>query len=143
MEGFHESKSFDKRQLEFVLGEGSEHNVSPGVEHALYKMSEGETSELTLQPRYGFGSKGSSELGVPPDAEIKYVVTLHKFSKVNGKNKKKSKVSIHIQLSLTYCVSFKGKGSLEPGRESEDGMRKGIQGERDPVLQAEEIRLGT
>jgi len=81
LEGFHEGRSFDKRQVEFILGEASEHEVCPGVEHALYKISEGETSELTIQAKYAFGSNGNAEFNIPPDAEVKYIVTLLNFTK--------------------------------------------------------------
>ena len=82
LEGFHEGRSFDKRQVEFILGETTEHKVCPGVEHALYKISEGETSELTIQAKYAFGSNGNGEFNIPPDAEVKYIVTLLHFTKV-------------------------------------------------------------
>jgi len=47
----------------------------------LLKIPEGEKCELTLKPKYAFGEAGSQPLGIPPNAEVKYVVTLHKFTK--------------------------------------------------------------
>lgn len=75
-------RCFDKREVEFILGEASEVNICSGVEHALYKMSEGETSELIIKSRYAFGSKGSEEFNIQPDADVKYTVTLLQFTKV-------------------------------------------------------------
>ena len=84
LEGFYNGLSFEKREnVEFTLGEGSEERICSGLEEALLKIPEGETCEVTLKPKYAFGTAGSEPLGIPPNAEVKYLITLHKFTKVN------------------------------------------------------------
>lgn len=83
LKGEYQGAAFDERQLTFILGEGSEANIPYGVEKALFKFSEGEKSLLTLGPKYAFGSVGSKEYKIPPDATIKYVVELHSFERVH------------------------------------------------------------
>ncbi|CAH2040153.1 unnamed protein product, partial [Iphiclides podalirius] len=76
-----DGKIFDTRTVTFSLGEGSEHNICEGIERALEKFTKGEKSRLTIAPKYGFKSEGSSELGVPPDATLEYTVKLVNFEK--------------------------------------------------------------
>ncbi len=58
--------------------------VVEGVEKVLEKMKKGEESEVTVQPGYAYGSQGDSPKGVPPNAEVTYIVTLTDFVKVNN-----------------------------------------------------------
>ena len=50
------------------------------------KMLNKEIAKVFIQPgRYGFGSKGNEELGVPPDAALTYVIEIKNLVKVNIK----------------------------------------------------------
>ena len=62
---------------------GVDVGVVEGVEKVLEKMNKGEESEVAIQPGYAYGSKGDSSKGVPPNAEVTYIVTLKDFIKVN------------------------------------------------------------
>lgn len=79
LEGRLGGRVFDDRSLEFVVGEGSEHNVIKGVETAVQKMKKGEKSLLRISPKYAFKAEGHEEFGVPPNATVEYVVTLKSF----------------------------------------------------------------
>jgi len=81
LEGYCDGKKFEERVVEFIHGEGSEVNLIKGIEVALEKFSEFEKSELIIQPNYAYGEEGNSELGIPPNAELKYIVELLKFTK--------------------------------------------------------------
>lgn len=80
--GKYDGKVFEDRTVSFTVGEGSEANVIDGVERAIQKLKKGETARIIIKPQYGFGSEGSNELGVPPNATVEYVVTLVSFEKV-------------------------------------------------------------
>jgi len=79
--GEYQGTKFDERTVTFVLGEGGEHNIPYGIEKALFKFSQGEKSRLTLGPKYAFGSKGSTEFNIPPDATVQYIVELISFER--------------------------------------------------------------
>jgi FK506-binding protein 4/5 len=53
--GKYEGRVFEERDLEFNIGEGSEFGVIEGVEVALEKFSQGETSRLVIKPQLAFG----------------------------------------------------------------------------------------
>lgn len=73
---------FDKRNVSFDVGEGSEANICKGLEIAIEKSAKGDESVITLKPEYAFGKDGSKEFGIPPDATIIYKVKLNGFTKV-------------------------------------------------------------
>ncbi|XP_022105705.1 peptidyl-prolyl cis-trans isomerase FKBP4-like [Acanthaster planci] len=79
--GKHGDTVFDERDVSFVIGEGSEHNLPKGLEKGIQEMLNEETAQFTIKPKYGFGSKGCAEWNVPPDATIKYQVTLSNLVK--------------------------------------------------------------
>ncbi|KAI8421238.1 hypothetical protein MSG28_008296 [Choristoneura fumiferana] len=76
-----DGKVFDNRTVTFSLGEGADNNICEGVERALEKFQKGEKSRLTIQPKYAFKSEGNSDLGVPPNSAVEYVVKLTNFEK--------------------------------------------------------------
>ncbi|XP_048005717.1 FK506-binding protein 59 isoform X1 [Leguminivora glycinivorella] len=76
-----DGKVFDTRTLTFPLGEGADSNVCEGVERALEKFLKGEKSRLTIQPKYAFKSEGNTDLGVPANTAVEYVVKLTNFEK--------------------------------------------------------------
>ncbi|KAG0424766.1 hypothetical protein HPB47_028032 [Ixodes persulcatus] len=77
--GRHEGRVFEDRELSFVIGEGSEHGIVRGVETGLQKFKKGEKSLLRIAPSFAFGAEGNSQLGVPPNANVEYEVTLKSF----------------------------------------------------------------
>ncbi|KRT84338.1 hypothetical protein AMK59_1342, partial [Oryctes borbonicus] len=79
--GEYDNRIFDEREVSFSLGEGSDINIIEGVERALEKFKKGETSRLTIKPKYAFGINGYAEFGIPPNATVQYTVTLKSFEK--------------------------------------------------------------
>ena len=82
--GYFEDKEFDRREIQFSLGEGISHNVVEGIEIALRKFKKGEKSRITVLPKYGFREKGWPEKNIPPNATVIYEVTLKQFEKVRS-----------------------------------------------------------
>ncbi|KAL1506340.1 hypothetical protein ABEB36_005724 [Hypothenemus hampei] len=82
--GIYNGNTFEDRDVAFNIGEGSESNVVPGVEIALEKFKNHESSRLIIKGKYAFGSTGSPEFNIPPDATVEYVVTLNKFEKTKA-----------------------------------------------------------
>jgi len=56
-------------------------NLPPGIDIALQRMKRGERSRILISPKYGFGLEGKPELGVPPNTDLIYDLTLTKFEK--------------------------------------------------------------
>ncbi|XP_075199185.1 peptidyl-prolyl cis-trans isomerase FKBP4 [Anomaloglossus baeobatrachus] len=81
LQGSHDGRVFDERQLQFEVGEGEGLGIPPGVETALQQMEKGEEAVLHLKPKYGFDSTGYEPFRVPPNAELQYEVKLRSFEK--------------------------------------------------------------
>ncbi|XP_063785264.1 peptidyl-prolyl cis-trans isomerase FKBP4 [Pseudophryne corroboree] len=81
LQGTHNGRLFDERELQFEVGEGESQGIPLGVETAVQQMEKGEESVLNLKPRYGFGSAGYEPFQIPPNAELQYEVKLKSFEK--------------------------------------------------------------
>lgn len=103
--GRHEGRVIEERDVEFNIGEGEEFGITTGVEVALEKMSQGETSRLVIKPRYAFGADGNEQLKVPPNATVEYTVTLNEFEKEVESWK------LDKEESLAQAKLFKDKGT--------------------------------
>jgi FK506-binding protein 4/5 len=79
--GKYEGRDFDVRDVTFTVGEGSEQNVIAGIDIAIEKFKKGETSKLTIKSQYAFGTQGSEQFNIPPNATVEYVVTLNSFER--------------------------------------------------------------
>lgn len=79
--GYHENKQFEERDVTFVVGEGMAEGVIDGLDMAMKKMNENEQSILEIAPKYAYGKEGHSEFNIPPNATLKYDVTLKSFQK--------------------------------------------------------------
>ncbi|BET00159.1 FK506-Hypothetical protein protein [Nesidiocoris tenuis] len=82
LKGEFEGRVFDEREVTFNLGEGKVHDLPPGLDTALTHFVVDETSELQLAPQYGFGEEGCAKFNIPPNATLKYTVTLKSFEKI-------------------------------------------------------------
>lgn len=51
LEGSHEDRVFDERELKFEVGDGESLGLPPGVEKALQSMEQGEESLFTIKPK--------------------------------------------------------------------------------------------
>jgi len=103
--GRHEGNVFEERDVEFNIGEGEELGVVSGIETALEKMCQGETSRLVIQPAYAFGADGNEKLKVPANAVVEYEVTLNEFEKEVESWK------LDKEESLAQAKLFKDKGT--------------------------------
>ena len=55
-----------------------------GVEQAIGKMKLRESARVFVQPKYGYGSKGNEDFGIPGDATLTYELRLNNFTKVSS-----------------------------------------------------------
>lgn len=100
-----EGRVFEDREVSFNIGEGEEFDVISGVETAVEKMCQGETSRLIIKPNYAFGSKGSEKMNIPPNAVVEYTVELKEFEKAVESWK------LDKEESLVQAKMFKEKGT--------------------------------
>lgn len=103
--GRHEGRVFEDREVSFNIGEGEVSDVVSGVETAIEKMCQGETSRLVIKPNYAYGAKGSETLKIPPNATVEYTVTLIEFEKAVESWK------LDKEESLAQGKLFKEKGT--------------------------------
>jgi len=99
----HNSKGeFDKRDLSFVFGEGSEIQVPKGVEMALEKMKRKEEAQISIVPSLTVGG-----LGVPKDNQevLKYDINLKSFERA------KESWQMDGEEKLEQSKIFKAKGT--------------------------------
>uniref|UniRef100_A0A1W7R9X1 peptidylprolyl isomerase n=1 Tax=Hadrurus spadix TaxID=141984 RepID=A0A1W7R9X1_9SCOR len=75
---------FEDRDVNFIVGEGSENGIVEGIEQAIQKFQKGERSLLKLNSRYAFGAEGKPNENIPPNADVEYDVTLKNFEKAKG-----------------------------------------------------------
>ncbi|XP_075066695.1 peptidyl-prolyl cis-trans isomerase FKBP4 [Mixophyes fleayi] len=81
LQGTHDGRVFDERELQFEVGEGESNGIPPGMETAVQQMEKGEEAVLYLKPKYGFGSAGYGPFQIPPNADLQYEIKLKSFEK--------------------------------------------------------------
>ncbi|XP_002164353.2 peptidyl-prolyl cis-trans isomerase FKBP5 [Hydra vulgaris] len=80
--GSYQGNLFDERDVEFVIGEGYQHNIVDGIEKAICKMKRFEKSKVFVRSEYAYKDIGNKEFDIPPNAdEIEYEVCLFKFER--------------------------------------------------------------
>lgn len=72
----HLDRAIETRNVKFVLGDGEEEGIVPGLELALYKMKKGEVAQVDIKHPYAYGAVGNADLAVPGGADLQYIVTL-------------------------------------------------------------------
>jgi len=100
--GRHDGRTFDDRDVSFVLGEGLEVGVVDGVEQGLKKMKKGELARLFVKSKYAYRAEGLVQHNLPPNADLEYDVELKKFEKVIF-------LTVHMKLAaliLVYCLKL-------------------------------------
>lgn len=112
IEGEYDGKVFDNRTIDFTLSEGCEIDIPEGVETALTKFQKGEKSKLELSAKYGFGKAGCEKFNIPPNAALKYTLTLIEFEKVKeswemGQEEKIDQARIHKEKGTDYFKAGK------------------------------------
>ena len=82
--GRYEGRTFEDRDINFVIGEASEVGVIDGIDQAIKKFKKGEKSLLKVRAKYAYGAVGSVDYNIPANADLKYEVELKKFEKVTS-----------------------------------------------------------
>lgn len=95
--GKFEGRTFEDRDVTFVVGEADEAGITAGVEKAAKKSKKGEKSKLVVKPKYAYGTEGNLQYGIPPDATVEYEVELKSFELVK---------IISFRNSLTSCYCY-------------------------------------
>jgi len=62
-----------KIPLQFKVGTGK---VIRGWDEALLTMSRGEKAKVIIEPEWGYGAKGVPEVGIPPNSQLIFEITL-------------------------------------------------------------------
>ncbi|KAJ8299345.1 hypothetical protein KUTeg_023405 [Tegillarca granosa] len=62
----------EKKDVEFLLGEGDAIGIVDGLETSIRKMKEKEKSKFQIAASAAYGSKGNEALGIPPNADLIY-----------------------------------------------------------------------
>lgn len=79
--GRYNDQIFQDCDVTFVVGEGPEKGIIPGIEQAIKKFIRGEKSKLEIKAQYAYGTEGSKTDNIPPGADLTYEVTLKTFEK--------------------------------------------------------------
>ncbi|XP_059426690.1 peptidyl-prolyl cis-trans isomerase FKBP5-like [Carassius carassius] len=105
LEGWCGGRSFDSRDVSFVVGESEDKDVPLGVDRAMEKIQKGECCLLYLNPKYGYGKEGKKEYDIGSNAELLYEVTLKDFEKA------KESWEMDLKEKLEHAVLVKQKGT--------------------------------
>lgn len=82
--GSHNGRVFYDRELQYILGEGSEYDLPDGVDKALKRVDKGEKCQVILKgSTFTYGSNPPPKFNLPLNAEITFVLFLKDFEKVN------------------------------------------------------------
>ncbi|KAL3842599.1 hypothetical protein ACJMK2_020592 [Sinanodonta woodiana] len=103
--GKHNNHVFEDRDVRFVMGEGVDQKLLPAVENSLKRFRRNEKSRLVIQPKYGYGETGNTDLGIPPNAELTYIVHLKSFEKA------KDNWELDDNEKVEQAYIFKDKGT--------------------------------
>ncbi|KAF4091860.1 hypothetical protein AMELA_G00041350 [Ameiurus melas] len=112
VEGTHEGRVFDDRDLTFEVGDGEGLDLPVGVEKALQAMEQGEESLFIIKPKYGFGNAGKPKFNIPPGATLQYKIRLTKFEKA----KESWEMNTGEKLEQSVIVKEKGTQYFKVGK---------------------------
>ncbi|KAK3549007.1 hypothetical protein QTP70_025087 [Hemibagrus guttatus] len=112
VEGMHEGRVFDDRDLKFEVGDAENLDLPLGVEKALQAMEQGEVSLFTIKPKYGFGNTGKPKFNIPPDATLQYKIALTQFEKA----KESWEMNSSEKLEQGVIVKEKGTQYFKDGK---------------------------
>ncbi|XP_014791337.1 peptidyl-prolyl cis-trans isomerase FKBP4 isoform X1 [Octopus bimaculoides] len=79
--GYYEDKQFEDRDVTFVIGEGSAEDVIEGLDIVVKHFKFNEHSTIEIDAKYAYGEEGNAKFNIPPNARLKYDVTLKSFEK--------------------------------------------------------------
>ncbi|VDM93439.1 unnamed protein product, partial [Onchocerca ochengi] len=83
--GSYNGRVFYDKEVNFILGEGSEVGLPEGVDRALRRFNKGEKSTIHLKgSRFTFGTAPPPEYNLPPHAEIDFTLFLKEYEKMKA-----------------------------------------------------------
>lgn len=103
--GMYDGRVFEDRDIQFTTGEGQAAGVIEGVEHAIQSFKAGEKSKLKIKSKHAFKEKGNPEYGIPPNADVEYIVTLESFEKAFDM------CTLNSEQSMEQAKIYKEKGT--------------------------------
>ncbi|KAM4819763.1 peptidyl-prolyl cis-trans isomerase FKBP4 isoform 1-T1 [Thomomys bottae] len=112
LEGFHEHRLFDQREVRFEIGDGESLDLPCGLERVIQRMEKGERSVVYLKPSYGFGSAGKEKFQIPPQAELIYELHLKNFEKA----KESWEMSSEEKLEQSAIAKERGTAYFKDGK---------------------------
>ena len=80
--GKYNGQVFEDREVDFILGEGSEVGVVEGVELGLRRLTTGEKARFRVSNKLAYGREGCPAFEIPPEADLDYELELKSFVKV-------------------------------------------------------------
>jgi FK506-binding protein 4/5 len=83
IKGIHDGRVFEDRDVKFVIGDGSEAGIVPGVELGVKKCRRGERLRLCVKASYAYKDVGCSIYNIPPGADLTYEVEMKNFVRVS------------------------------------------------------------
>jgi len=94
---------FDERNdFKFVLGA---EQVISGLDKTVEGMKKGEKAIVTLNAKYGYGSEGNAQFGIPGDSKLEYEVELVDFVK------EKASWEMNAEEKFAACEKARGEGN--------------------------------
>ncbi|KAI1726052.1 FKBP-type peptidyl-prolyl cis-trans isomerase domain-containing protein [Ditylenchus destructor] len=83
--GFSNGRQFLDKEVEFILGEGSLHQLPEGVDRALRRVNKSEKCRVVLKGnKFTYGSNSPPEFGLGPNQEIVFTLFLKDFEKTKA-----------------------------------------------------------
>lgn len=108
LKGTYDNTTFQDEDLSFPYGEGTsaQYHVPEFVEELLDEWKTGEISRLFFRADKAFGVNGYPDLGVPPNKDVTYTLTMKRFERV------KDVWEMNSEEKLSQCDIFKEKGNM-------------------------------
>ncbi|RVE71884.1 hypothetical protein OJAV_G00056410 [Oryzias javanicus] len=112
VQGTHEERTFDERELKFEIGDGESFNLPAGVEKAIMAMEQGEEALFTMKPKYGYGNSGNAKFNIPAGATLQYKIKLTAFEKA----KESWEMNTPEKLEQSSIIKEKGTQYFKDGK---------------------------
>ncbi|XP_023811642.1 peptidyl-prolyl cis-trans isomerase FKBP4 isoform X2 [Oryzias latipes] len=112
VQGTHDERIFDERELKFEIGDGESFNLPAGLEKAIMAMEQGEEALFTIKPKYGYGNAGNAKLNIPAGATLQYKIKLTAFEKA----KESWEMNTPEKLEQSSIIKEKGTQYFKDGK---------------------------
>uniref|UniRef100_A0A3P9I6T5 peptidylprolyl isomerase n=1 Tax=Oryzias latipes TaxID=8090 RepID=A0A3P9I6T5_ORYLA len=112
VQGTHDERIFDERELKFEIGDGESLNLPAGVEKAIMAMEQGEEALFTIKPKYGYGNAGNAKFNIPAGATLQYKIKLTAFEKA----KESWEMNTPEKLEQSSIIKEKGTQYFKDGK---------------------------